>query len=87
MRTTVDIEPRLLKRLRAEATRRGISFKSLLGQVIRRGLDDQPAPPAPFTCPTFDMGMPTGGINLDKALALAAVLEDDEVVRELELRK
>jgi hypothetical protein len=33
------------------------------------------------------MGMPAGGINLDKALALAAVLEDDEVVRELELRK
>lgn len=87
MRTTVDIEPRLLKRLRAEAHRRGIPFKSMLAEVIRRGLDEQPAPPEPFTFPTFDMGLPAAGLNLDKANAIAAALEDDEVVREMELRK
>jgi hypothetical protein len=76
-----------LKRLRAEANRRGISFKSVLGDVIRRGLEDQPSATEPFTCPTFDMGMPVAGINLDKALALSATLEDEEIVREMELRK
>jgi hypothetical protein len=33
------------------------------------------------------MGMPVAGINLDKALALSATLEDEEIVREMELRK
>lgn len=85
MRTTVDIEAPLLKRLRVEAKRRGVSFKDLLQGLIRRGLQELPANRAPYRVPARAMGTPE--MRLDKALGLAAALEDDEVTRELTLRK
>jgi hypothetical protein len=85
MRTTVDIEAPLLKRLRVEAKRRGVSFKDLLQGLIRRGLQELPANRAPYRVPARAMGKPA--IRLDKALAIAAALEDEEVTRELILRK
>lgn len=87
MRTTVDIDSHLLRRLRAEAHRRGIAFKELLQGIIRRGLAERPAATGRYRGRTFAMGMPTQPISLDKALTLAATLEDDEVARELALRK
>lgn len=86
MRTTVDLDPHLLKRLRAEAHRQGVSFKELLTRVLRRGLEERPGREAgPYRCPTFNLGSALQ--PLDKALALAAALEDEEVARELGLRK
>jgi hypothetical protein len=87
MRTTIDIESGLLKRLRNEAHRRGLPFKTLLGIVIRRGLEQAPVAPPPYECPTFSMGTPAAGLDLDKALALSSALEDEEVAREVSLRK
>lgn len=87
MRTTVDIDSHLLRRLRAEAHRRGIAFKDLLHGIIRRGLEERPAATGRYRARTFAMGMPTQPISLDKALTLAATLEDDEIARELALRK
>ena len=87
MRTTVDIEAPLLKRLRAEAQRRGVSFKDLLQGLIRRGLQERPARRGPYRSPAFSMGAPDPHRRLDKALALVTALEDDEVARELTLRK
>jgi hypothetical protein len=87
MRTTVDIDSHLLRRLRAEAQRRGIAFKDLLHGIIRRGLEERPPAAARYRGRTFAMGLPTPPIRLDKALALAATLEDDEVARERALRK
>jgi len=87
MRTTVDIDSHLLRRLRAEAHRRGIAFKDLLHGILRRGLEERPAAGGRYRSRTFAMGRPTQPIGLDKALALAATLEDDEVARELALRK
>ena len=86
MRTTVDIEPGLLKRLRHEALRRGVPFKHLLNRLLRHGLEAPSAAAARrYQCPTFAMGAPTG--SLDKALGLAAALEAEEVAREIALRK
>jgi hypothetical protein len=87
VRTTVDIEAQLLKRLRAEAARRGVSFKDLLQGLIRRGLDERQGTTTRYRGPSFAMGLPERGIPLDKALALAAALEDDEIARELRVRK
>lgn len=87
MRTTVDIEPLLLKRLRAEAQRRGIPFKELLQGILRRGLEDRRATGGRYRARTFPMGLPAHPVSLDKALALAAALEDDEIARELAMRK
>ncbi len=87
MRTTVDIELGLLKRLRREALRRRVAFKHLLNRLLREGLDARPAAPAErYQCPTFAMGTPAPSLNLDKALGLAAALEDEQIVRELQLR-
>jgi hypothetical protein len=88
MRTTVDLDPHLLKRLRAEAHRRGIPFKELLTTILQRGLEDRPAGSrARYRCPTYAMGEPLASLNLDKALNIAAALEDQEIVRKLRLRK
>jgi hypothetical protein len=86
MRTTVDLDSDLLKRLRSEAHRRGLSVKELLHRVIRLGLD-VPGRSEPYQCPTFSMGTPAGAIDLDKALSLAGALEDEETARELRMRK
>lgn len=86
MRTTVDIEPGLLRRLRAEAQRRGLSLGALLNRVLHRGLEQPPSGDlTAYRCPTFAMGTPAHG--LDKALALADALGDEETVRELARRK
>lgn len=89
MRTTVDIDAHLLKRLRAEAGRRGVSFKQALAAALRRGLDAEhtQARGKAYRAPVHAMGAPMPGVNLDKALAHAAELEDEEIVRKLTLRK
>ena len=88
MRTTVDLELDLLKRLRREALRRGVPVKHLLSKLLREGLEARPAGPVGgYRCPTFAMGAPAPGVDLTKALAVAAALEDDEVARELQLRQ
>lgn len=84
----MDIEPQLLKRLRDESHRRGVPLKEFLNGVIRRGLEERTSRTATrFRVPTFDMGNPVDGRSLDKALALAGELEDEEVLRKLNLRK
>lgn len=86
MRTTVDLDPKLLEQLRLEAVRRGTSVKALLNSVIRAGLAARIAEPvAAYRVPTVSLGAPRA--NLDHALQLAAMLEDEEHVRELHLRK
>ena len=87
MRTTVDIEAGLLKRLRVAARRKGITVKEYLAVVLERGLDETPEKRGRFRVPTFSMGQSRHSINLDKSLRLAAEMEDEEIARELTLRK
>ena len=88
VRTTLDIDPILLKRLREEARRRGVSLKEALAAAVRRGLDAPVARrSARYRYPTFAMGTPRESLNLDKALALAAGLEDEQTASELAQRK
>jgi hypothetical protein len=88
MRTTVDLDSDLLTRLRREAHRRHVPFKQLLNAAIRNGLA-APAttPPPAYVLPVFALGAVRVGVNLDKALSLAAAFEDREVVEEIERRK
>lgn len=86
MRTTVDIDPHLLKRLRQAAHREGVAFKQMLNRVLRRGLEEHPPKGRTrYRCPNFAMGAPLR--PLDKALALADTLEAEEIARELSLRR
>jgi len=88
MRTTIDLDTTLLKRLRNEAHRRGVPFKEVLAGAVRRGLADAgPRRQGKYRCPTFRMGQPAEHVDLDKALQAAAALEDEETARELAWRK
>ena len=88
MRTTVDLDSDLLARLRREAHRRRVPFKRLLNAAIRTGLAAPAAtrPPA-YVLPVFSLGAVRVGLDLDKALNLAAAFEDLEVLDEIERRK
>jgi len=85
MRTTVDLSPELLRRLRDQAHREGVSFKELINRVLHRGLEPREVPRSkPRPLPTFSMGAPRPDLRLDKALGLAFGIEDEESLRKLE---
>ncbi len=62
---------------------RGESFKTVVNEALRAGLGGGGRHETPM--PTFDMGEPM--VDLDKALALAGAMEDEELVRRLQLRR
>ncbi len=83
VRTTVTLDPDVQALVEKAMRERGISFKAALNQAIRSGLTS--APPAKFRTAAYRMGTPA--VPLDKALRLAAELEDEELVRKLAARK
>jgi hypothetical protein len=86
MRTTVTLDPDVATRLRRLAKDSDISFKEAVNSTLRRGFDAERMPADPYTLPTYDLGL-RPGIDLAKAAALAADLEDDNTLAKLELRK
>jgi hypothetical protein len=86
MRTTVTLDPDVEKMLRHAVRQHGQSFKTVLNTAVRRGLSHKPKLKR-FRQPTARMGPPAPGVNLIKALALAAGLEDAEIARKLEAGK
>ena len=90
MRTTVNIDDAILRELREEARRADVPLRALLERTIRAGLTvlHAPAHASPYRCKTFGMGYPPRfSLALDKALSVAAELEDEEIGRKLALRK
>ena len=88
MRTTVQIDDDLIRDLKNRAHDEGTSLAKLINRVLRHGikaLQRANKPVRPFREKTFSMGEPK--IDLDKALSLAASLEDEEVREELARRK
>jgi len=66
---------------------RGISFKEALNEAARIGLrGKEPKRGQKFTQKTFRMGEGQE-FRWDKALAVAAAIEDEELSRKLTLRK
>ena len=86
MRTTVTLDADVAAKLKAAARQQGISFKQALNQAVRAGLGPVRRSSRRFTQLTQPMSL-RPGVDLDKALRLASALEDEEVVRKLELRK
>jgi hypothetical protein len=88
MRTTLTLEDRLLRELKALAHETNAPFKDVVEKALREGLRAMRAGPRakPYRGKTFRMGRPSG-VNLDKALDLAAVGEDEELSRKMVLRK
>lgn len=87
MRTTLDIDADLLQRLKQESKRSRDSFRSTVNRILRLGLERvQPESRREYRCATFRMGQPALS-HPDQALQVAALLEDEEIVRKLEMRK
>jgi hypothetical protein len=87
MRTTLHIDDDILQELKREATRARAPLRDTVNRVLRLGLERlRPASAVPYRCRTFAMGFPPSS-NLDKALELANLLEDEETVRKQTGRK
>ena len=88
MRTTVRVDDEILEQLKAQARKENVSLTRLLNRTLKAGLQARgtrrPRKPV-YREEAHSLGTPR--IALDKALALAAALEDEEIVRELALRK
>ena len=86
MRTTITLEPDVQALIRTAMKERGISFKEALNSAVRAGLTQAKRRQRSFVQKTFSLG---GEQNFrwDKALELAAAIEDEELARKLSLRK
>ena len=63
---------------------RGVSFKAALNDAVRAGLSDQATPRRRFRVKSAPLG---ARFNIDKALHVAAEMEDEEILRKLEMGK
>ena len=73
MRTTVDLDPDVEAHLRALARERGVPFRTIVNEALRAGMHPSRARER-YVLPSYDLGV-REGIDLDKALPLAAQLE------------
>lgn len=80
MRTTVTLDEDVAQIVRRRMRERDLSFKEALNDVVRDGVR---SPAEPFRTATARMGEPT--VNLDRALRMAAELEDEELLRKARL--
>ena len=78
VRTTVTLDDDTLAVVHRLMRERGVSFKKALNDAIREGARQRPAPPR-FVTRTADLGVPE--VGLDRALQVAAELEDEELIR------
>ena len=84
MRTTITLEPDTDAAVRRLMRERGLTFKQAVNEAIRAGAAT-PGRRRAFRTPSFDMGAPV--VPLEKAIRLAAELEDEALLRKLATRK
>ena len=88
MRTTFRIDDDLLTELKTRAQQERLPLTRLVNRVLRAGLiatGESKKKRGPYRESTHSMGTPR--VDLDKALALAAGIEDEEILRKTSLRK
>ena len=84
-RTTLALADDIHRDLRVLARSRGISLTKMANTVLRAGLaavNDSSRQPARYVEEAADLGVPT--VDLDRALSIAASLEDERTLRKLE---
>lgn len=81
----MTLDPDVVAALQRAARERGTSFKAVLNDAVRRGLSGE-ASQRRYHTPSRDMGF-RAGVDIDKALALAAADEDVETLQKVALRK
>jgi hypothetical protein len=76
------LDPDVAEALKQMALRRRQPFKVVLNTIVRAGLAAERTGVGRYKVPARPMGL-RAGIDLDKALALADSLEDEERIRKL----
>jgi hypothetical protein len=88
VRTTLTLDDRIAKALKALAHRSGKPFKQVVNETLQTGLAARDTPkPQSYRLKPVSLGGVLPGINIDKALRLAAALDGENIARELDLRK
>jgi plasmid stability protein len=73
-RTTLNLDPSVMRELRRRSEREHKSIGELASQLLARGLDQEPEPqPGPFAWVSRDLGEPA--VDLEDKEALASLLE------------
>jgi hypothetical protein len=85
-RTIVTLDPDVVKQLKHETHKRNVSFRVALNNAVRVGLAAERGGSRPFRVEARPMGL-RPGVDLTHALQMAADLEDEEIIRKLELGK
>jgi hypothetical protein len=82
MRTTIRVDDDLLEQLKAQARRDNVSLTRLISRALAAGLQagaERSTERVAYREPARSLGVPY--LSLDKALARAVALADDEIVR------
>lgn len=89
MRTTLTIEERIARDLKRLAQRSGKPFKVVVNETLEAGLraGQEKQPPRRYRIRPVSLGAVRQGIDLDRSLALADALEDEELGRKMDQRK
>ena len=87
MRTTIRIDDDVMADLKRRAQAEKTSLTRVINRLIRLGLEasTQPRRKRRFRHTTYSMGQPR--VDVTQATALAAALEDEEILRKMVLRK
>ncbi len=88
MRTTLAIADDILRELKTRAHENGLSLTRVANDTLRAGLEaraELSRRRRRYREEVADLGVPR--VNLDRALTLAAQLEDEETLRKIEQRK
>jgi hypothetical protein len=86
MRTTITLEPDVQALIRTVMKERGISFKEALNSAVRLGLTQGKLRRRTFVQKSHQLGAEQN-FRWEKALEVAAAMEDEELGRKLSLRK
>lgn len=82
----MTLDEDVLALLRQAVREQGRSFKHVLNAAVRAGLVSARTAEPPYRLEPTELGV-RPGVDLTKAMSLAAALEDEEILRKLELRK
>jgi antitoxin component of RelBE/YafQ-DinJ toxin-antitoxin module len=81
MRTTLRIDDDLFRELKERASSEGLTLSELVNLALRQSLSTEKRPRRVFRQKTRDLGRPS--FDVTKANAVAAELEDQDILRKL----
>ncbi len=83
--SAITLDEKLLHHYEAIAEKNGVSLGDTLREALNGPALDEPVNGARYVLPTYDMG--TSSLDLTKALAFAADLENEQLINKLGLGK